>query len=74
MIQAIDEVNAEAQTKPLQAVPHAPAPSSDRVVLSEAVRATLLSQEGLTVPEIADELGITTNVVMNELGITDIAA
>jgi hypothetical protein len=73
MIQAIDEVKAASQNNPVPAPAHAPAPGSDSVSFSEAARAALLSQQGLTVPEIADELGITTNVVMNELGI-DIAA
>jgi len=75
MIQAIDEPNAASETNPLSTVAHAPTATGDRAVLSEAAaRATLLSQEGLTVPEIADELGVTYNVVMTELGISDIAA
>jgi len=71
MIQAIDEVNAASPTNPHSVVAHTSASGSDRVSLSEAARATLLSQEGFTVSEIADELGITTNVVMTELGISD---
>jgi hypothetical protein len=71
MVEAIDELSSASETEPIPPVRHAVAAAGDRVVLSDAAQVSLLSQQGLSLTEIADELDMTLNVVMKDLGITD---
>jgi hypothetical protein len=69
MIDAIEEVHGTSPSEQLSSVAHTAEVNRDRVMLSETARATLLRQDGFSLTEIADELGITMNVVLSELGI-----
>jgi DNA-binding NarL/FixJ family response regulator len=70
MVEPIDEVKSTTPPEPPPAAPHTAANAADKVFLSEAAQVTLLSQQGLSLTEIADELDITLNVVLQDLGIT----
>lgn len=69
MIDAFDKVNGSTQPEYPLAVPHTTAGTNDGVVLSETAQAKLLEQGGLSVTEIADQLGIATSTVLAELAI-----
>ncbi len=76
MINPIDEVNATTtqaanpELIPHTALPHTPASTTDGVALSEAAQAKLLEKKGLSVAEIADQLGLAANVVLEDLQVT----
>jgi DNA-directed RNA polymerase specialized sigma24 family protein len=77
MADAIDAVNAN----PNSAVQYAPTyphkatvvAAQDSVVLSSDARAKLLEQQGLSVNEIANSLGIPITTVQSDLGIAVVA-
>ena len=51
-----------------------PAPAEDTVQVSAEARARLLSTQGLSVPEIANNLEVSTKVVVSYLGETQLEA
>jgi DNA-directed RNA polymerase specialized sigma24 family protein len=67
MIEAIEEVNDTSEIETTLAAPHTSAAKSDGVVLSETAQVVLLQQDGLSLGEIADELGIPKANVMSDL-------
>ena len=69
MIDAIEPVSGNLGVEPTQPVPPAKWSGNDGVVLSETAQASLLEQEGMSVSEIAAELGLTAVEVQNDLGI-----
>jgi predicted DNA-binding protein (UPF0251 family) len=71
MIQAIDQLNSNAQSGVGYTLAFTPktAPAQDSVVLSLDAKVQLLEQQGLTIGEIADQLGIATSTVQADLGI-----
>jgi DNA-binding NarL/FixJ family response regulator len=74
MIEAIDELTTTPATEHFQQTETSAnnaATARDAVVLSETAQVTLLNQEGLSITQIADELGVTLNVVLQDLGIAN---
>jgi hypothetical protein len=69
MIEAINGTGGNSTVEYTPAFSRTPAAAQDSVVLSADAQAKLLEQAGLSVDEIADQLGLTTNVVQADLGI-----
>jgi hypothetical protein len=63
----LKQLQEAARTPPVQPATVTP---DDLAVLSLTARGKLLQQEGRSVGEIADQLGLTTNAVQRDLGIT----
>jgi DNA-binding NarL/FixJ family response regulator len=77
MIEAIDAVSSNSNstvdyTPTFHTKPTAPA--QDSVTLSIDAQAQLLEQQGLSVGEIANQLGVTASTVQTDLGIAIISA
>jgi DNA-binding NarL/FixJ family response regulator len=77
MIDAIDAVSSNSNstvdyTPTFHTKPAAPA--QDSVTLSIDAQAQLLEQQGLSVGEIANQLGVTASTVQTDLGIAIISA
>jgi len=70
MIEAIEALSADSAVEyHLPVVAHVKPPAQDQVVLSVTAQEKLLEQEGLTVAEIADKLGVTVSAVQTDLAI-----
>ena len=69
MIDAIEPLSGNSGVEPTAPVPPAKGSGTDGVVLSDVAHASLLEQEGMSVSEIAAELGLTAVEVQNDLGI-----
>ncbi len=71
MIYAIDGVSGSSTVQYTPSVPHAniTKAAGDTVILSVTAQATLLQQQGFSVTEIADQLGVTASNISSDLGI-----
>lgn len=71
MIDAIEGVSGTSSVQYTPTASHANAPKSagDTVVLSVTAQATLLQQQGFTIGEIANKLGLTASTISSDLGL-----
>ena len=71
MIDAIDGVNANSNSaiEYTLTFTHRTAPAQDSVVLSIDAQARLLEEQGLSIEEIANALGIASTAAQSDLGI-----